>query len=160
MDVLAEHEGKIFAVLAIDAPGELISPFSGDMFPCLIWDHDGRFTGAQRSETASRLLLAGCRYAVCGGRNCAAWHDAFDEEFLAQHVDGSHEARDAAHVMTTLHDDETPDDVAFFFVMNTNFDDHDFERYLVLHVGDDETTQRELDAAVRRHAAGGRLPSA
>lgn len=36
----------------------------------------------------------------------------------------------------TRHADESPDDVAFFFVLNTNFNEHDFKRFLVLHVGD------------------------
>ena len=53
--------------------------------------------------------------------------------------------------MTTWHEDENPDDVAFFFVLNTNFDDHDFDRYLVVHVGDGQTRE-QVDAAVRRYA--------
>jgi len=151
MNVLAENEGKTYAVLAIDAPEDFVSLFHGVLFPCMIWDHDGRFTEAQRSEVAKRLLQAGCRYAVCGGHNCEAWHDAVDLEFVRQHVDDPDETRDAVHVMTTWHADETPDDVAFFFVLNTNFDDHDFKRYLVLHVGDGGTKD-EVDAAVRRYA--------
>ena len=47
--------------------------------------------------------------------------------------------------------DESPDDVAFFFVLNTNFNEHDFKRFLVLHVGDGHA-KGEVDAAVRRHA--------
>lgn len=36
----------------------------------------GRFT------IAKELLKAGCRYAVCGGQTCEAWHDAIDEVFV------------------------------------------------------------------------------
>ena len=151
MNVLVENEGKTYGALAIDAPDDFVSPFPGALFPCMIWDHDGRFTEAGRSAVARRLLQAGCRYAVCGGHHCEAWHDAIDEEYVAQHVNGSDEARNAVHVMTTWHANETPDDVAFFFVLNTNFDDHDFKHYLVLHVGDGRAKQ-EVDAAVRRHA--------
>lgn len=154
MDVLAETEGRVFAALAIDAPDDFVSPFPGTLFPCMIWDHDGRFSEAHRSMLAKQLLQAGCRYAVCGGHNCEAWHDAIDDEFL----EGSDETRDDVHVMTTWHADETPDDVAFFFVLNTNFDQHEFKRYLILHVGDGDT-RREVNAAVRRHAADGGLTS-
>jgi hypothetical protein len=61
------------------------------------------------------------------------------------------QSADAAHVMTTWHADESPDDVAFFFVLNTNFNEHDLKCFLVLHVGDGHATG-EVDAAVRRHA--------
>jgi hypothetical protein len=151
MNVLAETGSKTYAALAIDAPEEFASLCHGALFPCMIWDHDGRFTEAQRRDVAKRLLQAGCRYAVCGGHNCEAWHDAVDAEFIRQHVDDPDENRDAVHVMTTWHADESPDAVAFFFVLNTNFDDHDFNHYLVLHVGDGHT-QAEVDAAVRRYA--------
>jgi hypothetical protein len=61
------------------------------------------------------------------------------------------QSADAAHVMTTWHADESPDDVAFFFVLNTNFNEHDLKRFLVLHVGDGHA-KGEVDAAVRPHA--------
>jgi hypothetical protein len=113
--------------------------------------HSERFTAAQRSEVANRSLQAGCRYAVCGGQSCEPWHDAVDEEFVRQHSDVPDESADAAHVMTTWHADESPDHVAFFFLLNTNFTEHDFKRFLVLHVGDGHA-KGEVDAAVRRHA--------
>lgn len=151
MDVLAEKEGKIYRAVAIDAPNDFISPFSGLLFPCLIWDHDGGFSEAQREVVANRLLQAGCRYVVCGGQNCEAWHYAVDIEFVRQHSDDSEEVLEAVHVMSSWHTGESPDDVAFFFVLNTNFDYHDFVRFLVLHVGDCRT-RKEVDAAVRRYA--------
>jgi hypothetical protein len=151
VSVLVEKGGKTYITMTIDSPGEFVSPFPGTLFPCMIWDHDGRFTGAQRAEVARQLLQAGCRYAVCGGQSCEAWHDAVDEEFVQQHMNDSNATLDAVHVMTTWHADESPDDVAFFFVLNTNFGDHDFERYLVLHVGDGQAKE-EVDAAVRRYA--------
>jgi hypothetical protein len=151
MDVLAENEGKIYRAIAVDGPGGFVSPFPGALFPCLIWDHEGRFTDADRSAVAKALLEAGCRYAVCGGESCEAWHDAVDTEFVRQHLADPEDVREAVHVMTTWHDGESPDDVAFFFVLNTDFDDHDFSRYLILHVGTGETTE-QVDAAVRRYA--------
>ncbi|WP_291519398.1 hypothetical protein [Acidovorax sp.] len=151
MNLLAENEGKIYLAIAIDAPGDFSSPFSGALFPCMIWDHDGRFTDAQRSEVANLLLDAGCRYAVCGGHNCDAWHDAVDQEFLRRRPDDPNTTWDAAHVMTTCHEDENPDDVAFFFVLNTNFDDHSFEHYLVVHVGNGQAKE-QVNAAVRLYA--------
>lgn len=151
MNVLAETEGRIYGAITINVPGDFASLFPGMLFSCMIWDHAGRFTEAQRAVVARLLLQAGCRYVVCGGQNCEAWHDAVDAEFVRQHMDDPDEVREAVHVMTTWHADESADDVAFFFVLNTNFDDHDFVCYLVLHVGDGRTKE-EVDAAVRRWA--------
>ncbi|MDP3208910.1 MAG: hypothetical protein Q8M65_07160 [Rhodoglobus sp.] len=151
MRVLVEQGGKTYVAMAVDAAGDFVSPFPGTLFPCMIWDHDGRFTEAQRTEVARQLLQAGCRYAVCGGQNCDAWHASVDVEFVRQRVDDPDEAFDDVHVMTTSHAYESPDDVAFFFVSNTNFGDHDFERYLLLHVGEGQARE-EVDAAVRRYA--------
>ena len=151
MNVLAEKKGKIYATVTIDAPSDFVSPFPGILFPCMVWDHAGRFTDAQRTQVARQLIQAGCRHAVCGGQNCDAWHIAVDLEFVRLHVDDPDEARDAVHVMTTSHADESPDELAFFFVWNTNFDYHYFMRYVVLHVGDGPTRE-QVDAAVRRYA--------
>ncbi len=38
--------------------------------------------------------------------------------------------------MMTWHANESPEDVAFFCVFNTSFDDVNFERFLGIHVGD------------------------
>jgi hypothetical protein len=151
MNVLAENKGRIYGAIAIDVPGDFENPFPGSLFPCLIWDHEGRLAEDQRAIVAKGLLQAGCRYAVCGGKNCEAWHDAVDLEFVRQHLNDSAEVVEAEHVMTTWHANESPDDVAFFFVLNTNFDSHDFVSFLVLHVGDSRAKE-EVDAGVRRYA--------
>jgi hypothetical protein len=149
--LLAENAGKTYGAIAIDVPGDFVNPFSSSLFPCLIWDHDGRFSEDQRTAVAKELLLAGCRYVVCSGQNCEAWHDAVDVEFVRQHLGEPDDVLDAVHIMTSWHAEESPDEVALFFVLNTNFDFHDFVRYLVLHVGDGPM-KMQVDAAVRRHA--------
>jgi len=151
MNTLAENDGRLYEAIATDEPGGLSLPFPGAPFPCLIWDHDGRFTEEHRSAIARSLLEAGCRYAVCGGQNSEAWHDAVDAEFVRQHLGDPEEVCEAVHVMTTRHAGETPDEVAFFFVLCTNFHDHDFAHYLVLHVGAGPARE-QVDAAVRKYA--------
>lgn len=102
------------------------------------------------------MLGGGCRYAVCGGLHCEEWHDAVDNEFLKKHIDDPDEVLpdevlDESHVMTTWHENEPAEDVGFFFVLNTNFDFHDFQQYLVLHVGRGREVAH-VDAAVRKYA--------
>ena len=154
MNVLVEKEGKIYVGVTIVRPGDFASPFPGAEFPCLIWDHGSRFTDQERSAVANAVLDSGCRYAVCGGDSCEAWHDAVDTEYVKLHSHDSEEVRAPAMVMTTWHTGESPDDVGFFFVLHTNFDHHDFQHYLVLHVGTSEAMEH-VDAAVRKYALGG-----
>ena len=151
MDVLAEGDGKIYVRVTVNRPGAFTPPVFDAQFPCLIWDHDGRFNEMARSAIAKALLESGCRYAVCCGHNCEAWHDAVDAAFVEAHLDDRDDVRDAAFVMTTWHDGESPDDVAFFFVLNANFEDHSFRQYLVLHVGTGPA-EDQIDAAVRKYA--------
>ena len=133
------------------------APFGGEPFPCLLW-HRGGFTRDAKRDLAHALIHGGCRYAVCAGVECEAWHDAFDAAFLEEHEGQSEDESDRDFMMTTWHERDTIDDVAFFFVLNTNFDDHDFTRYLVLHVGDAPVPD-EINAAVAHYAMGGLRPN-
>jgi hypothetical protein len=150
VDVLAEKDGKIYARATLDKHN-VVCPFQDTAFACLIWDHDGRSSDAVRSAAAKSLLEAGCRYAVCAGINSEAWHDTVDAEGVMAQLHGGGDARKPTLVMTTWHDGEQPDDVAHFFVLNTDFDEVDFTRYLVLHVGIGPERER-VDAAVRKFA--------
>jgi hypothetical protein len=151
MDILAFNEHRIYGAVSVDAPEQFVSPFPGELFPCLIWDHDGRFDGAERTALIRRLLDAGCRFAVCGGENCEVWHDTIDEEYALRRLDVPQEPRDAEVLMTTWHQGDSPDEVASFFVYNMDLRNHQFRKYVVLHVGTSEAKQ-QLDDAVQRHA--------
>jgi hypothetical protein len=154
MDVLAEREGRTFVAVTLTNVSEFQAPFPGALYPCLIWGHDVRVTDEARLTLASALLDSGCRYAVCGGADCEAWHDSVDVEFVKRHLDDSEQQLEASFVMTTWHRDEPPDDVAHFFVRNTNFDSHNFKHFVVLHVGNGP--ERDLvNAAVRKYASNG-----
>jgi len=154
MRILVEKEGKIYRSMTIQSPDAFAAPTSNAAFPCLIWDHEGRFTEADRSSVAEALLDAGCQYAVCAGRDSDAWENAVDMEFVARHLGDTEAERDRAHVMTTSHEGESEDEVAFFFVKCTNFDQHEFTDYLVLHVGT-SGARETLNASVQQHALSG-----
>jgi hypothetical protein len=116
VELLAAKEGKLYASVAVDELGEFLACSPWAFFASLIWDHAGEFSDSDRATVAKTLLDAGCRYVVCGGERCSDWHDAVDVEFVKQHVDDDEAAAEASHVMTTFHEGESPDEVAFFFV--------------------------------------------
>jgi len=70
--------------------------------------------------------------------------------FLAQNL--SYVDSEEQFVMTSLHPGEAPDEVAFFLVMNTSFDHHDFTKLLVVQLGADWSTEQALTDGVRAHA--------
>lgn len=151
MNVLAENDGKTYEAAVIAGPDCFACPLPCAPFPCLIWDHGSDFTDGQRLAVAKKLLEAGCRYVVCGGADCEAWHDAIDWEFVQQHLNDAEEICHATHVMTTGHEGESPREVAYFFVHLTNFAEHDFMHYLVLHVATGPAAE-QVNAAVRDEA--------
>ncbi len=149
--LLAEVGPRSYVSVAVGTPGEFTPPVEWGSFACLLWDHGGGSSENDRAALSKLLIDAGCRYAVCGGACAAEWELAVDLEFVRRHLGQDPAVRDAEHVMTTAHAGEPPEDVAFFFVMCTNFDKHDFQQYLVLHIGRDHAVSF-VDAAVRRAA--------
>jgi hypothetical protein len=152
MDVLAQHGDRRYFSHTLKDPGAFDSTLALGPFPCLLWDHVGGSAAHTKIDLARVLIRAGCRYAVCAGKECADWHDAFDSAYLTDHRDESAEQQDASFVMTTWHNDETADDVAFFFVWNTDFEGNEFRDYLVLHLGA-EVRAESVEQAVLKYAS-------
>jgi hypothetical protein len=96
----------------------------------------------------------GCRYAVCGGATSEQWHLDLDVAF----VDLVPEEQSASRfMMTTSHAGEAPYQVAWYFAWNTNFDGHNFDRFLVIvlgPVGEAETIENAVIRAVTDPDAG------
>ena len=60
------------------------------------------------SRKANELLRAGCRYFVCFGPRSEVVHDQIDDAVI-NYANGN-------DLPTTFHEDETPEDVANFFL--------------------------------------------
>lgn len=148
--LLVDAGGRTLFERAIADSAEHLAPFPGGTFPCLIWDHGMGWSHEERVGLASCLLASGCRYAVCAGVDCEAWHDAVDLAFVRA-TEAGVAAWDGGFVMTSWHEGESLEDVAFFLVLNTCFDDHDFRQFLVLHIGDGPLRQ-PVNAAVMAEA--------
>lgn len=157
MRKLAQHGERVYLATDSKTVASAIASFRGEPFVCLVWDHDGAASWEQQRALGKILIAAGCRYILCGGKNCSSWHDAADMEFVEKHGDKTDAEYDAAHVMTTWHDGEPPDEVAWDFAFLTFIEPDGAPYYLVVHVGTspDEST---LDAAVLVHAADWATP--
>jgi hypothetical protein len=150
--LLARHGEREYLSESIPSARRLVNAFNGKRFACLLWNH-----GVARHVEGATMLLqslldGGCRYVVCGGDDCEWWHDMIDELFVAKHLNATDAERDQNHVMTTWHANESPEDVATFFVFNTSFDGISFERFLVIHIGNGDAAD-VVDAEVQARAA-------
>lgn len=157
MRKLAQHGSRTYIATDSKAIASAIASFKGQPFVCLIWDHNGNAGEKEQRALAKTILEAGCRYVVCGGINCSMWHDHVDLEFVDMHNDKTGAAYDAVHVMTTWHDGEPPDEVAWDFAFLTFIEPDGVPYYLVVHIGTSED-EAKLDAAVLVHAADWEQP--
>ena len=98
----------------------------------------------QQEDLSTRIVRQGCRYAVCAGVGCSSWDDAIDMVLVMDEIDG----RPGPFVMTTWHEDESIQDVAEYFALNTRFDDWVPERFVVLVVGGASELEVKVRAAV------------
>lgn len=149
-----KHDGRDFFRQVVTIHDDFVPPFDGSPYPCLLWTHAAPLAPPTRESLAGRLVSSQCRYAVCAGHDCEALHDEIDSAYIRPLLDPS--TWDVARplVMTTWHDHETFAEVAEFFVLATNFDEHDFRRYLVVHIGGSPTEHATLESEVRRVAIG------
>lgn len=147
--------GRPFYALRIDRPEAFALPFAADAYACLL------VAGAPaddpaRADLADRLLLSGCRYAVCAGVDCVAWEYAVDDAVLGLEFDDL--LAPGTAVITTSHADEPLADVAHFVVCCTGPEGPLRDApCLVLLVGASEADEGEVLACLAREAAFGGL---
>ena len=106
-------------------------PFAGRAFVCVLWNN---VKDSLSPEPITQLLNANCKYIVAGGHDSEKWHDLADHLFISRYPD--YAPPDSEHVMTTWHQDEPLEEVLWFGLNNTDFDDYRFTDYLVLQIGE------------------------
>ena len=118
-------------------PYEFISPFGGESFALCLHISDHTLTGDEQAKLSADIVRQGCRYAVCAGYKCSSWDDSVDMADLERN---NWEVRDDTFVMTTWHENESIEDIVFFFLNNTSFDNWIPDNFLVLVLGDERAT--------------------
>lgn len=111
----------------MNKPYNFVSPFDGEAFVCIIFNNDPIISNDEQNKISDNLIASNCRYAVCAGHDCSSWDDSIDWAYIS--TDENYDPPDETFVMPTWHDDETVNDIMFFGLNNSNFDDHEFKRY-------------------------------
>ena len=103
----------------IARPYAFVSPFDGAEFAVLIYISDTTITAEEQELLSDQIVAAGCRYAVCAGYKCGTWDDSID---IADLKRNNWETKDENLIMTTWHENESLENIVFFFLNNTSFD--------------------------------------
>ena len=131
---------------------EFGSPFPGEDFALLLWVFDQHVSADQQAKLSASIVAAGCRFAVCAGFKCSSWDDSIDLAYLE--TDPELATSDDSFVMTTWHQDESIDDVAFFFANCVSFDTPACRRRVVLCVGGSTGDWERVQGSVLDHLSG------
>jgi hypothetical protein len=123
-------------------PYRFAPPFAGEDYALLLYVAATDVTAEEQTQISEEIVASGCRYVVCYGHRCSSWDDSID---LAS-IDAGKE--EESFVMTSWHEEDTPDDVAFFFQHNTAFDDFTAERKGLFILGSNSKIEAALETAV------------
>ena len=146
MELLASTDRQEVWIDELRRPYSLASPFAGMEYVCILFANDELTTKAEQNLISERLIETGCKYAVCAGHNCSSWDDSVDMAHLAMYDFNPPEDE---HVMTTWHENESVEEILHFGLNNTDFDRHEFVRYLILFVGERQGLRHEVEIGVQ-----------
>ena len=133
--ILTSSRGQDVFHICLTPPYSLDRPlFDGADFVVLIINNDPEISADDQYALSLALVRLGCRYAVCIGHNCSTWDDSVD--YANMEVDP--ELSDSKFVMTTWHENDTPDQIANFILNCTTFEDKEFTNFQILSVGQND----------------------
>lgn len=144
-----DHPKTHIEYLHIKRPYSFTSPFKGAEFVALIYAVDENTTCEEQEAISDQIVISGCRYAVCAGYRSSSWDDSIDMAYLKRNAG---EVHDENFVMTSWNDNESLEDIVFFFLFLTSFGYFTAERFVVLLVGEDGSClsriRREIEKQV------------
>ena len=147
MELLTTRGGKEVWLHQIERPFAFEPPFPGRRYVAIVFSNDETVTDDERHQVTRALFSSGCRYGLFAGHACGVWELALDTACIESGPD--YQPSDEAFTMTTAHEDESVEDVIFFGLMNTSFDSHDFDRFMILFVGSRAGLRDEVETAIR-----------
>ena len=143
MKQIGLQDGKEIWLLTLKRPYNFTAHFSGEPYVCILVVNESSISAAEQSLLSTQIVQSNCKYAVCAGHQCATWDLSIDIAYLETDPDLS--PPEDEFVMTTWHEGEPLEEVLWFGFNLTNFDDHDFKKYLILLIGANESLENEVE---------------
>ncbi len=115
-------------------------------YVCLVYSNQENTGDSEMEAIANWIISSGCRYAVCAGIDCSEWHDAIDTAYIMS--DPNYSPPDSRFIMTSWQTEESIEDIVWYWLELTNYDDNIFENYLLLIIGEPEDIETKIMNAV------------
>lgn len=138
-----QGQKQIFS-LNYDQVNELEMPFGLKPFVCVIWNNNPEFVSTFLVE---KLLKSNCKYFVCAGIDCDLLEETIDEIDVKRNIDNNKSK--VEYVMTTSHKDEDLNEVIDFALNCTNFDNYEFDKYLIIQIGE-KFTEKDIQEIIQK----------
>lgn len=132
---------KNISTVTLKRPFDVSSINVQTPYACLVYSTED-VTKEEMEKISSWILSSGCRYAVCAGMDCSEWHDAIDWAYIAS--DPNYSPPESRFIMTSWHTNDTLEEIVWFWLTLTNYDDNIFENYLLLIVGEEEGLEERI----------------
>lgn len=134
----------------LERPFDFRSPFDGKEFVLMLVVIDTTINAAEQHALSVQIVEQGCRYAVCAGHQCSTWDDSIDMTLLYEHPD--YNSPDDKMIMTTWHDNEPYDDIVYYFLNLTSFNEFVAERFIICCLGRNAGIESEIERRVSDHS--------
>ena len=145
MQLLCKVEDREIWLEELQRPFEFFDPFSGEKFVCILLVNDFTITAKEQEAICDKIIAYNCQFAVCTGIDCFSWHDSIDRAFIANNENFF--LSDERFIMTSCHEEESLSEVIYFALNYTNFNSHQFKKYLILMVGKNDEILEEITKA-------------
>ncbi len=152
-----DEPGRDVRAISLSRPWTFESPFGGEPFVLLLVVCDPNVTSDERVSVSDQIVRSGCRYVCAAGHECSQWDTSVDMSYIESHpgLDPPPET----FIMTSWHEREPISETVDFALECTNFDAHEFTRYLVAFLGEDTPSRAEFESAMRTKRRGGYPPT-
>ena len=137
---------KNISIVTIQKPSDTSSIEVKTPFACLLYSNQEKASSDEIESVANWLVNSGCRYVVCAGVKCEEWHDTIDT------ADTIRDPNTQNLIMTTWHKNETVEDVVWFWLNLTDFENIAFENYLALLIGNSKTIKEKIQQAIQNNS--------
>ena len=149
MDKIAQTEDCEIWMGVLSAPLRFVSPFGDKDFALMIVVNDRTISLAERDAFCKEVIRQNGRSIHSVGYDCEAWHDAFDDAYLA--FTGKFGSGDASAderlVMTSWHADGPLSEAVFELLFCSTVEDWP-TRFLILLIGENDRAREEILAAI------------
>ncbi len=139
--------GRVFYTTRVSSLSEFATPFPAEYYVSLVWNN-APISAVKAEELGRQLILSGCRYIVTAGETGNTLETSFDRAYL--HLGQERKVSEQDFVMTASLQNENMQGTIEFFAHMTNFDNHEFTKFLIVFLDIHKKARVEVIRIMKR----------